>query len=84
MREKRKGGADIKAAIDEMRRLYEQKRGSMEKVYEQAREKIAEKHVRITEGSSVDRARRDYERKERVAHDIRKDVPTRKRGEEGE
>lgn len=60
--------------------------GELKQAYARKKEELAQEHkvVKLTPGSSMDEAVRNYERRERVAHDIRKDVVKRKgAGEEG-
>ena len=47
-------------------------------IYDETKEKV----VRVTSGSTMDEALRNYERREMVARDIRKDVVKRKAGDE--
>jgi len=79
--EKKREKQAIDNAIEQLR-LAAQER--LREKYEQDVERIRERHaVRITPGSSLETALKEYERRERVARDIRKDVIKKAREEVG-
>jgi len=69
MADKQKNKANIKKAISELRNLYDQR---MEKTYKEKKSVIRRKYrVKVTAGSKLHAAMKDYDRKKRVAHDIK-------------
>jgi hypothetical protein len=70
----------VQSALEKQKQKqeFEKAVGELQQIYDQKKQKV----VAVTSGSSMDEALRNYERRERVAHDVGKYVVKRKGPEE--